>query len=703
MLDRDLRILAHNAVFAEMTGLRPRELRRRLEAGAVVTDLLGRGAGDDEASVRIVVEHGRALRFDEVSVTNAAKERFNSILTFIPIVNDAAEVIGVLQQFRDVTAEAAVQSRYRQLLALERARAGELERQVEARTLELQAALVEVTRLSRRDSLTGLLTRRAFMEQAEQALELAGRHQRCASLLMFDLDHFKRLNDLYGHQTGDAVLVAAAKSLMTGLRTSDSLGRYGGEEFIALLAETSLDHVKHVAERCRHFVRNVPIAEMTDGGERPLTVSIGVAVFPRDGTSLERLVARADEALYHAKQSGRDCVVEYHHMPADRQTEAKVKVDDRLRVLVACSEDETADLIRRALGQQAVIEIIDNAESVLTTCQSGDFDVIIADQVVGEWEGIGLLYSTLAVAPRSLRLMVIDDADTYVALRGRTVASVDRFLLRDEVAEHLLGAIEDGLLRQDFTWAQRSPTVLTRTPIVPNVAQLDRIIEGRELEIVYQPIVYAESREVFGFEAICRCREAPFQNSSVLFAAALHLGRIWSVSRLVRAMAVEALPRFPKGTLLFIDLHPADLNDPEFLRGEPFLLEWASRVVFEVTERAAMPDLDLLQENLVALRDIGYRFAIDDLGSGYASLNSLSLLNPAFVKIDAKMIRNQTKRSTPLKLIRRIVDFANETGIKVIVEGLETSLEAQTAVEIGCHLAQGFFFARPGPIGPSAG
>jgi diguanylate cyclase (GGDEF)-like protein len=167
----------------------------------------------------------------------------------------------------------------------------------------LFAELAEKEVQATTDSLTGTLTRRAFMEQATRALETAGR----ASLLMADLDHFKEKNDTYGHLVGDLVLRETAQRLTSGLRGGDLVGRYGGEEFVLLLPNAAPHHALQVAERLRQTVGGRPIHAGT--AEVRQTLSIGIASLPEHGRTLVELVGKADLALYTAKRAGRDRVL----------------------------------------------------------------------------------------------------------------------------------------------------------------------------------------------------------------------------------------------------------------------------------------------------------------------------------------------------------------------------------------------------------
>lgn len=165
----------------------------------------------------------------------------------------------------------------------------------------------EAQRLSITDGLTGVWNRRYFLMQFPQALAAAQRFQRPFSVLMLDLDTFKAINDTYGHQRGDAILVEFAKRVDRVIREVDTFARYGGEEFICLLSETDLHGARTTAEKILDAIRSEPFGVP---GEQPLTitVSIGIASYPMHGETYKSLVGAADRALYRAKQEGRDRV-----------------------------------------------------------------------------------------------------------------------------------------------------------------------------------------------------------------------------------------------------------------------------------------------------------------------------------------------------------------------------------------------------------
>jgi diguanylate cyclase (GGDEF)-like protein len=176
--------------------------------------------------------------------------------------------------------------------------------------IERSRLFEHVQQLARTDSLTGLLNRRQFMESADRELERSRRYRRDLSVIMLDIDFFKKVNDTYGHLVGDQVLQAVAAKCRANRRQADLIGRYGGEEFVILLPETNNARAMLAAERLRGEIGNSPIH--TDAGPVRITVSLGIATLEGQDLRLDTLIDRADQALYLSKQTGRDMVSSWH-------------------------------------------------------------------------------------------------------------------------------------------------------------------------------------------------------------------------------------------------------------------------------------------------------------------------------------------------------------------------------------------------------
>ena len=233
----------------------------------------------------------RALRIRSVVTLPFSFDRWRSGVLFLRTERHERSLTREDVEFADVIVKAAV-------AAMKRAQALELTR-ADNRRLE---------ELATRDPLTGLLNRRALLERLSAEIDRCRRFDKPVSVLLLDLDHFKTINDGYGHLVGDDVLRQTAVLLDTAARTVDVVARYGGEEFVVILPETTPDGALIFAERLRERIGTYPF----DVGDREplhLTTSIGVASFPSPRVeSTEDLFARADEALYRAKSSGRNQV-----------------------------------------------------------------------------------------------------------------------------------------------------------------------------------------------------------------------------------------------------------------------------------------------------------------------------------------------------------------------------------------------------------
>lgn len=171
----------------------------------------------------------------------------------------------------------------------------------------LKLYAIEMERLATVDSLTGVYNRRHFLELASKELSRTCRYKRPLSIILIDIDFFKRINDTYGHAAGDETLKVMADTCVYALRDSDIFGRIGGEEFAAVLPEIPSDDAYLVAERLRNTISEIEV--VSDGRTIRLTASMGVTAIQAADENIEIMFKRADEALYEAKAQGRNRVV----------------------------------------------------------------------------------------------------------------------------------------------------------------------------------------------------------------------------------------------------------------------------------------------------------------------------------------------------------------------------------------------------------
>jgi diguanylate cyclase (GGDEF)-like protein/PAS domain S-box-containing protein len=294
VLDTNGRIVLANEAFRELHGADDKVGLSARKASEIpwLRASLGEREPDDHPWV-IAMRDGVTVAGELLEFTHTPDGRRKAKLAASPITDGRGMVRGCLVSLNDVTElDRKNVELERTLSALEESR-----QKIEAQNEELK-------QLANIDPLTGCMNRRSFFETAEELIaktRAEGGHICC---LMTDIDKFKTFNDTYGHAVGDQVLVQVARVLKAALRPSDILCRYGGEEFVAVMPDMDADQAEAVLARLLQSLQQLP----PEPGRRRIpsgSFSAGIAVFPRHGSTLEKLLSRADKALYTAKHQGR--------------------------------------------------------------------------------------------------------------------------------------------------------------------------------------------------------------------------------------------------------------------------------------------------------------------------------------------------------------------------------------------------------------
>jgi len=235
----------------------------------------------------------------------------DGVRTFVvngsPILDDNGAARGAMVTFDDITELEKKNDELKSMLDSLQATQNEVTRQNE----KLQI-------LATRDPLTSCLNRRSFNEHCEQELEVAERDGKPLSCIMMDIDHFKSVNDTFGHAVGDKVILQVVNSTRSGLRSIDIVGRYGGEEFCILLPGLDLDQASVVAERLRARIESEARDALVDAGDRIITSSFGIASTEICPFDAQKLVDSADQALYASKNGGRNRVSRADHISTEQ-------------------------------------------------------------------------------------------------------------------------------------------------------------------------------------------------------------------------------------------------------------------------------------------------------------------------------------------------------------------------------------------------
>jgi EAL domain-containing protein (putative c-di-GMP-specific phosphodiesterase class I) len=217
--------------------------------------------------------------------------------------------------------------------------------------------------------------------------------------------------------------------------------------------------------------------------------------------------------------------------------------------------------------------------------------------------------------------------------------------------------------------------------------------------MAYQPIVRARDGQLHGYEALLRTLEPSLPHPGAVIEAAQRLGRLDDLGRRVRSLAPEPMSA-TSDTLLFVNLHPADLADDQLFVVDSPLGRVAPRVVLEVTERTTLDQVPNVRDRLARLRKLGFRLALDDLGAGYAGLTSFATMEPEIVKLDMTLIRGIDANPVKRTVVEKMTSLAHELNVGVVAEGVETMGERNVLIAIGCDLLQGYLFGKPGRAFP---
>jgi len=325
------------------------------------------------------------------------------------------------------------------------------------------------------------------------------------------------------------------------------------------------------------------------------------------------------------------------------------------------------------------------------------FDVVLSDLVLPGVNGVEILR---AVRERDLDVPVVlitGNPTVETAVQALELGAL-RYLIKPTSADELIRATEHAMRLRRLVSVKRE--------VLRYLGHSDRLMGDRagleagfsratsSLFMAYQPIIRTRDGSIYGWEALLRTREASVPGPLVFLEMAEKLGRVRDLGRLIRANVAQTARR-NRGVMFFINLHPDDLLDETLYDASSPLSILASEIVLEITERSPVDSVPDVRERIKALRRLGFRLAVDDLGSGYAGLTSFASLEPDFVKLDRGLVTGIDSQPVKRKLVSSITAVSREMSIAVVAEGIETAGERSVVVDLGCDLMQGFLFRRP--------
>ncbi|WP_438446593.1 EAL domain-containing protein [Gorillibacterium sp. sgz5001074] len=233
--------------------------------------------------------------------------------------------------------------------------------------------------------------------------------------------------------------------------------------------------------------------------------------------------------------------------------------------------------------------------------------------------------------------------------------------------------------------------------------QFEEILQTEDLTVLTQPIMDLKSGEIFGWEVLTRGpKNSPFHNPEALFEFADQAEALPDLEWVVIQKALREIVERQIKEQVFINITPVSLSDPKLLGKLLELLRVlnldSSQLIFEITERHSIRDFEQMASILRSYRAQGFRFAVDDAGSGYSSLQSMSELIPDIIKIDKSVIRNIDREAVKQAMLRSLLYFAENINCTVIAEGVEREEEANILLQNHVHMGQGYYFAKPQPF-----
>jgi len=370
------------------------------------------------------------------------------------------------------------------------------------------------------------------------------------------------------------------------------------------------------------------------------------------------------------------------------------------QILLVDDEPEVMRSFARVLGARGhQVVTASRAADAIEKLARGHFDVVVSDISMPDMDGIQLLRE---VRRRDLLIPVVlatGQPEVKTAAEAVEIGAF-QYLIKPILGDSLCRVVEHAVRVHRIARVKQEAAELLgqNTALGADRAGLEasfeRTLEG--LWIAFQPIVDARRCLVHAYEGLLRSNEPALPHPGAVLDAAERLDRLDLLGRAIRAKVAKHATLTPDLPQLFVNLHVRDLLDPNLLDPNAPLSKIAHRVVLEITERSALEDVRDARTRVAALREMGFRIAVDDMGAGYAGLSSFALLEPEVVKLDMSLVRDVDKSTTKSRVIRSMTELSKGMGIEVVAEGVETPAERDRLIELGCDFLQGYLFAKPG-------
>jgi EAL domain-containing protein (putative c-di-GMP-specific phosphodiesterase class I) len=362
-------------------------------------------------------------------------------------------------------------------------------------------------------------------------------------------------------------------------------------------------------------------------------------------------------------------------------------------VVVAESDTDLRHTYARLLTHPGrTVEVVAGMAPALDHLDLARVDVLVVTDTAGLEEAARLLDAARHRSPETLRLLLLAPVvpDDRRAALG---ALAHRVLVRPFQVESLQAEV----YALEATSQHVRSVVGSTSEADLQAALLQECLDDGLLFYAAQPIVRAQGGGQTALELLLRSRHARLNNPMAVIEAAERCRRVALLGAALNRLVGVGIAALPPEPLLFVNVHPAQFADPDVVESFRPLVPHAHRVVLEITERARLGEFRDADAALEALTALGFRIAVDDLGSGFNSLAVLAELQPAFIKVDMSIVRGVHLDTRRQRLLQLLASFASATGAEIVAEGVETEDEAAAARACGVHLLQGYLFGKPSP------
>lgn len=607
--------------------------------------------------------------------------------------------------------------------------------------------------LASRDPLTGCLNRRAFFQLVEAQFKQTIENDEAMTCIMLDIDHFKAVNDNYGHSVGDIVIKRLAKTVLSSLRSGDLACRYGGEEFCLYLKDTSAEAAHTIAERIRSEVEKLDFSDDPATKNMKITSSFGIADHLDNAQSLTEMIELADQALYYSKENGRNRVtlwqsikslerksddksnIEYIHQDKDTLSGRPLFIKKLEQAIDYSTQHQQGfitflidiDMFKRInntlghnMGDQLLEQINQRLSNILNHDQlgtisgkpdtrkelinlTGDEFGIIIDSVTqpGPVKQIaGVILKVLS------QVYIVGDQQINLTCSiGSSVYSQDgdspEIILRNIEIAATRAKERGGNIYQPYL-DELNTTSMDDLEIEN---KLHNALRNHELYLHYQPKVDLRTGRITGMEALARWRNPELGEISPgrFIPIAESAGIISELGLWVLKTACQQGKKWLESGLtdlrVAVNLSALQLKKHDFLDRVMAIFDETGfdphNLEFEVTENMVMENIETVTPILYQLHEKGVAISIDDFGIGYSSLNYIKRFPISVIKIDRSFIVNISEDKDDHAIVSAIIAMAHALNLKVVAEGAEHSIQVDILRKLKCDQLQGFIFSKP--------